>query len=69
MGAERHVLLCVTSDCNLHCNCVAQICLCCCSSMQTLHAGASMININDAQEDEFVRLNLLYAGTFGETYT
>lgn len=37
--------------------------------MQTLHAGASMININDAQEDEFVRLNLLYAGTFGETYT
>ncbi|WIA12618.1 hypothetical protein OEZ85_006275 [Tetradesmus obliquus] len=35
----------------------------------TLHAGASMININDAQEDEFVRLNLLYAGTFGETYT
>lgn len=37
--------------------------------MQTLHAGASMININDAQEDEFVRLNLLYVGTFGETYT
>ncbi|WIA32781.1 hypothetical protein OEZ86_005965 [Tetradesmus obliquus] len=35
----------------------------------TLHTGASMININDAQEDDFVRLNLLYAGTFGETYT
>ncbi|KAF6249634.1 hypothetical protein COO60DRAFT_1466015 [Scenedesmus sp. NREL 46B-D3] len=35
----------------------------------TLHAGASILNIADAQEEEFVRLNLLYAGFFGETYT
>jgi hypothetical protein len=37
--------------------------------MQTRHAGSRILNINTAQEEEFVRLNLLYAGFFGETYT
>jgi hypothetical protein len=36
---------------------------------QTLHANASILNIQDAQEEEFVRLKLLFAGFFGETYT
>jgi hypothetical protein len=37
--------------------------------VQTLHAGASILNIGTAQEEEFVRLNLLFAGFQGETYT
>jgi hypothetical protein len=37
--------------------------------MQNRHAGSQILNIKNAQEEEFVRLNLLYAGFFGETYT
>jgi DNA uptake protein ComE-like DNA-binding protein len=36
---------------------------------QTRHAGSRILNINTAQEEEFVRLNLLYTGFFGEAYT
>jgi hypothetical protein len=50
-------------------NPTAKHCLPPCLAMKTLHANASILNIQDAAEEEFVRLNLLYTGFMGETYT